>query len=338
MKKIFGLIFAVLFCLSGCFSASVGNNSDIMNSYQKDDAPLQVAKTDDFWAMLFGAYGNHDYSIRIGKTPDSLEEVYTVSDVNIWYFKADGNAVVWCEQTDKDNIFKVYTDDSGKVETFFKTTKEPDYQTMNVGVYNNKAYYCYVDYKNKEVSVLAYDIISKETNTVHKVPFVEESQPYSINIEKEYLSFTCSDKIEVLNLNENVISFEASLSDDIKYVFTASYDKYNDTCAVYYADEDSEDIGVIKSGEKQILSVYTFSENYYAFKEKVECNNGHIYWIRQANVSGMLADNYCFIDYNYIDHKPNEMERTFAFLRDESDIYLLRYNSTKFMYINLCKY
>lgn len=93
----------------------------------------------------------------------------------------------------------------------------------------------------------------------------------------------------------------------VKYVYCVSYDSKNDTCALYYADNDSEDIGILKEGQTKIASVFTFSQNHYAYQDKIDCHDGHIYWIAQANVSGNITDHYTFIDYNYLDHKPTEI-------------------------------
>ena len=112
----------------------------------------------------------------------------------------------------------------------------------------------------------------------------------------------------------------------------------SDTCALYYADNDSEDIGILKEGQTEIASVFTFSQNHYAYQEKIDCHDGHIYWIAQANVSGNVTDHYTFIDYNYLDRKPTEIDRTFSFYRNEIELYLLRFNKNgDYSHIDLCQ-
>ena len=65
----------------------------------------------------------------------------------------------------------------------------------------------------------------------------------------------------------------------------------------------------MKEGQTEIASVFTFSQNHYAYQDKIDCHDGHIYWIAQANVSGNVTDHYTFIDYNYLDHKPTEEDK-----------------------------
>ena len=126
--------------------------------------------------------------------------------------------------------------------------------------------------------------------------------------------------------------------DGFVYTYSVSYDSKNDVCALYYADEDSEDIGIIKEGETEISSVCTFSENYNAFREEIECHDGHIYWIFQADVSGMVADHYTLVNYNYLKHRPIETKRILDFFRDGSKLYSLRYNERDYTHIDLCQY
>ena len=94
----------------------------------------------------------------------------------------------------------------------------------------------------------------------------------------------------------------------------------------------------MKEGDADILSVFTFSKNHYAYQDKIECYDGHIYWIAQANAIGAITDHYKFFDYNYLEHKSTEIDRTFSFYRIESDLYLLRFNKNgNYTHIDLCQ-
>ena len=177
---------------------------------------------------------------------------------------------------------------------------------------------------------------TKETTDVYTIAFSETQQPYSIHMDNGKLCFMCSDQVKVFDLQNKAIVFESALPTDTKHVFAASYDSVNDTCALYYADGDSEDIGFLKEGDTTISSVFTFAENHYAYQDKLECDNGHIYWIDQANVSGMVADHYKLVDYNYLEHKVVETPRAFDFCRYDGVLYTLSFNKKgKYTYIDL---
>ena len=267
-----------------------------------------------------------------------LNNIYSVDDVSIWYFEANKNGIVWCEKSQEFYTYKIYVFETQKVETVFQVAVDKGYQPQNIGIYLDTVYYCTINYDSQEVQVIAYDITTKATSDVCKVEFDEAKQPYSINLENEYLSFVCSEQIKVLNLQNNETVFDSTLPEAVKYVYSVSYDIQNDTCALYYADNDSEDIGVLREGQTEIASVFTFSQNHYAYQDKIECYDGHIYWIAQANVSGNVTNHYTFVDYNYLDHKPTEIDRTFSFYRNENELYMLRFNKNgDYTHIDLCQ-
>ena len=264
------LLISFLFVLSGCSAFISQKQPQIVKSYLKETAPSQVIKTENQWVMLHNTYGNGNYNISVGESLDSSSNIYSVNDVSIWYFEANENGIVWCERSLEFYTYKIYVFETKKVETIFQIAVDKGYQPQNIGMYLNAAYYCSINYDNQEVQVIEYDITTKTTTEVIKSEFDESNQPYSINLENEYLNFVCSDQIKVLNLQNSEVVFDIALPDTVKYLYSVSYDSKNDTCALYYADNDSEDIGVLEEGENDILSVFTFSQNYYAYQEKIK--------------------------------------------------------------------
>ena len=323
---------------SSCSALMSQKQPEIVNTYPIETAPSQIIKTEDQWVLLHSTYSGQNYTISVGEAPNSTSDIYSVNDVSIWYFDANQKGIVWCEKSQTFYTYKIYVVETQKVETVFQVAVDQGYQPQNIGIYLNTVYYCAIDYDSQEVQVIAYDITTKAINEIYKVDFDEAKQPYSINLENAYLSFVCSEQIKVLNLQSNEVVFDSSLPEAIKYVYSVSYDSKNDTCALYYADNDSEDIGILKKGQNDVVSVFTFSQNHYAYQDKIECYDGHIYWIAQANLSGNVTDHYTFIDYNYLEHKPTEIDRTFSFYRNESEFYLLRFNkSGNYTHIDLCQ-
>ena len=342
MKKIFLCILLPVFLVAILLVACVvfiifKMQPKVLNSYPSGMEPAQVIKTDDQWILLRNTYGKTSYTISVGEDSDATTDIYSVDNVSIWFFEANQNGIVWCEESREFYTYKIYVFETQKVETVFQVATDKGYQPQNIGIYLNTVYYCAINYDRREVQVIAYDITTKTTNDIIKVELHEELQPYSINLENEYLNFACSDQIKVINLQNNEVAFDCTLPDIVEYVFAVSYDSKNDTCALYYSDDDSEDIGVLKEGDTNIRSVFTFSQNHYAYQEKIECYDGHIYWIEQANVSGKVADHYRLVDYDYLKDKPKETARTFSFYRYGSELYLLRINE-KSEQIDLCQY
>jgi len=333
------LLVLSLLILSGCSAFMSQKQPQIVTTYPEETAPSQVIKIEDSWVMLHNTYGSQDYTISVSKSLDSADSIYSVNDVSIWYFEANEKGIVWCEESLEFYTYKVYVFETQKVETIFQVAVDKGYQPQNIGIYLNTVYYCSIHYDQQEVQVIAYDITTKTTTYVNEVEFHEEKQPYSINLEDAYLSFVCSDQIKVLNLQNNEVVFDSALPNTVEYVYGVSYDSKNDICALYYADNDSEDIGTLKEGENDIISVFTFSQNHYAYQDKIECYDGHIYWIAQANVSGAVTEHYTLIDYNYLKHKVVETDRSFGFYREDNDLYVLRFNKDgDYTHIDLCQY
>lgn len=343
MKKFIHSVAWMLFVLfltafSGCSAFVPQKQVQVVKSFPKDNAPSQVIKTEAQWVILKNIYGGQDFTISVSENLDCFNDVYTVNDVSIWYFEANDKAVVWCEKTDQFNTFKIHTFETQETDTILQVPLEAGFQPQNIGIFLDAAYFCVIDYEQQQVQVLGYDIGAKKTAELYTVAFYDERQPYSINLENGYLSFVCSNHVKVLNLQSNETVYDSPLPSDVAHIFGISYDSKNDTCALYYADSDSEDIGIMKEGEDKILSILTFSENHYAYHDKIECYDGHIYWIAQANITGAVTDHYTLVDYNYLEHKVVETDRTFDFCRIENALYILRFNKDgDYTHIDICQ-
>ena len=343
MRRNICLVVLILFILSisvfaGCSVPVNQGNPQALHSFQKEHAPSQVVKTENRWVMLNSTYAGIDYTISIGETPELTNTVYTANDVSIWYFEANNQAAVWCEKTDGFNTFKVHVFETQTTDTVAQVATDAGFQPQNVGIFLNVVYYCAIDYAQETVRVLAYDLETKTTTEFYTTTFSEDRQPHTIHLDNEYLSFACSDQVKVFHLESKEVAFVSALPEDTEYVFGVSYDSKNNTCALYYADSDSEDIGILKSGEENIRSIFTFSKNHYAYQDKLECYDGHVYWIAQANVSGNVSDHYTLVDYNYLTHKAVETGRSFDFYRGEDAVYILRFNKDgEYTHIDLCR-
>lgn len=346
MKKLLAPILIITLSISLLFTSGcsyITKNEErefnVLKSYPEENAPSQIIKTEKYWTMLFNSYESQDYSISVSENLDVENIIYNIENVNIWYFEANDYAIVWCEKSLENYTYKIYKFDSKEIETIFQISVDIGFQPQNIGIYNNFVYYCTIDYSLQKVNLIEYDINKKTTNVYYTTDFNENNQPYSINLENEFLSFFSSDQIKVFNIKNNTISFESPLSDTIKHIFAISYDDTNNTCALYYADEDSEDIGILSKDENTVVSIFTFSENHYAYQDKIKCKDGHIYWITQGNVSGYVTDHYKLVNYNYLDNTVTEIDKTFCLHYNDNNLYFLRFNKNgEYTHINLCSY
>lgn len=337
-KRIAVLLVGIIFILSGCKGQPIENDPTVLNSYPTDTAPSQVIKTNNYWVCLNSTYGSIDFTISISETYKNDNIIYSAKDIDIWYIEANDNAIVWCEKSSEYYTYKVYNIKTKQTETIFQAKNQQEYQAQNVGIFENCVYYSFIDYESNKVIIYAYNLDEKTIGIFYSADYNENLMPYSMVLENEYLMFVCSNHSKVLNVKNNQTIFDSPLPDNIKYVFSASYDSINDTCILYYTDGDTEDIGILDTDKNKVISVFTLSENHYAYLDKIRAYDGHIYWIVQANVSGNVSDHYTLINYNYLEHKPIETKRAFNFYLDVTDLYSLRYDrSGDYTAIELCK-
>lgn len=318
------ILLPLVLLLSGCIRTAP--KATRIATYPKDNAPLQIIPAGDRWVALVGAYESDDYSVSVSESPETLNPVYSVKDTSIWFFTANEHCIAWCEESEIAYTYKAYLFDEEKVITLVSINDVDNYQPQNVGVYGKSIYYTNIDYSAKNVTVYAYDITSQTAGVVLSEPYAEEGAPYVISVEDVYLSYAGYQAIKVIRLDNGETVFESALPNAVEYVYAISYDSANDACGLYYCDEDSEDIGIFKEGDTEVLSHFTFNENHYAYHDQIRCTNGHLYWIVQSNVTGLITDHYILMEYNYIDPEPKEIERTFYCYIDGDTVYTLRFN------------
>ena len=223
------LIALSLFVFSGCFARVAQRQTQTLQSFPKEQAPSQVVKTENRWVMLNSTYGGTDYTVSVGDIPDRANPVYTANDVSIWYFEANDKAAVWCEKTEGFHTFKVHVFETNMTDTVAQVATDTGFQPQNVGIYLNAVYYCFIDYQQQSVQVLAYDLETKTTTEFYTAPFREELQPYTIHSDNEYLSFVCSEYVKVFHSQSREVVFDSALPEDTEHVFGVSYDSKKDT-------------------------------------------------------------------------------------------------------------
>ena len=117
--------------LSSCSALMPQKQPQIVNTYPEETAPSQVIKVGEQWVMLHSTYGDPNYTISVGENTNSTSNIYSVSDVSIWYFEANQNGVVWCEKSQGFYTYKIYVFETQKVETVFQVAVDKGYQFIS---------------------------------------------------------------------------------------------------------------------------------------------------------------------------------------------------------------
>ncbi len=317
MKKVISyiLLISMILSLPACHMfekrdiATQPNDTRVI-SYDKQQAPSQVVKTENYWVLLISEYWGTNYRISVSENPEELNIVYTADNVIIWYIEANDDYIVWCEETVNSHDYKCYSIQEDTVELLFSANIEEGYQPQNIGIYKNKIYYPVVDHQNQTADIYCYDVETKKKSSACSLPYDDKYPVMTMNVEANYLSVASAAGILVFDVETECVAEEIKLPEEVEFVYAVSYDYINRKCALYYADQDSEDIGFINE-KGEMDSHYTFGDRQYAFEDKIKCIDGYIYWIVQIEATGDVTDHYRYVEYDYINYKSCEIKRGF---------------------------
>ncbi|MBR6513397.1 MAG: hypothetical protein IKT46_01055 [Clostridia bacterium] len=327
MKKTALFLTLIIICLmlTGCYGDSY--KGELILEYPEDTLPKLITASDTHWFYMLSEYGSSDYTLTVGSSYDSLKRVHSFTDARVWHMDAEGDCVVWSEDRDGQTVYNLYSEKSSQVKTIFTADKTADHQLANMGISDGIAYYAYTDYENEACGIYGYDIEAGESYTVYNIEYTPDPCIMALGFDDNYISVASGNKVFTVDVNSSDTVFSYTLGDDISYVYGLSYDAENDVMGIYYHDSEAEQIGIIDKGE--LISVFTLNENHYAYNENIVCRDGHLYWVTIANVSGNIRDHYTYIDYDYISHKPTEVNATFGFVFKDGETYLLRMGETQ---------
>lgn len=340
MKKILlRTVVLLLVLLSVLLASACGNTVTVYEltgdavwyEYPVSNAPVHTVCAGDTWYSLIGLYGSSDFSLSVSDNYAATKEVYSVCGVGIWFFDADENGAVWCEMSAEGRSFKYYNKSTGEVKEIFYADIPRGFQNANVGMYNGGIYFAHIDYENKSAFLMRYDIAKDTVEKFHRLEYIGETSCTSFTVSGNVLLASVGSqndtKLIKLDLDNGSYCETWDISSNVAFVYACAYDPMGVSHAIYYRDsKGNEHIGALDAKTLKLKSIFTFGENIYAYQDRVEAYGGHIYWINQANVSGVVSDHYRFIDYNAKDDIVDEYVRTFGFSVVDDGIMLLSFN------------
>ena len=345
MKKIFlRAALSLLLLLSVILTSGCGNTVSVYEltgetawyEYPVSKAPIRTVCVGDTWYSLMGVYGGSDFSLSVSGDYSTVNEVYSVCGVGIWFFNADENGAVWCEMSSVGRSFKYYCNSTGEVKEIFYADITEGFQNANIEMYNGGVYFSYIDYENESAFLMRYDIAKDTLEKFYRLEYMGEASCTSFTVEGNVLlasvgSAEKDTKLIKLDLDKAPLCETWDIPSDVAFVYACAYDPMGVCHAIYYRDiKGEEHIGALDAKTLKLRNIFTFGENIYAYEDKVEAYGGHIYWINQANVSGPVGDHYRFIDYNVTDDIVEEYIRTFHFSLSEDGIMLLSFNRLEY--------
>lgn len=319
------LAFVLMVVMVSCEGTDSGSKQPVYKG--KNKLPNLMAVSEDTYYILTSTYGSGKYRLSAGKNVEKLNFVYDVKDTSIWYLYAEGDYAAWVESYGDHYEYKVY--DNGTDEVLSINTvkcSEDEQQNMQMGIYESVLYYSEIDYADEKIHIKGYNIKEKTTEIVHEAALTE-SISIALEVKAGVLTAYLGDgklcSINLKNGQETSVSIPIKMSN----VYAVSYDKENDLYALYYSAKGSntEDIGTFALGNKQIKSIYTLSENCYAYRDNIAIDKGHLFWVTQVNASGNVVDHYKLVDYSCQEDTVVESSGAFGFALTDDILYTLSF-------------
>ncbi len=341
MKRMALFVLALLILLvtfNGCFffSATKGKGEKITSYTDETALPQRLVDAGERYYMLKGQYNGTSWKVTTGTSFTDQEEVYAVENVTIWDFYAEGDYAAWVEKSETQYAYKVYDRKNDRVTQFCSAMTEDGFQQSKLVIRNGVVYYAITLYAQRKAVILSYTVETEAVITVRELDFCEEYTVASMTETEEGLLVAVNtpsrgDALLALNPvtgDSRVIAFP---EDTVSTVYDVSYDAAHHVYALYYADTiGKEHIATWKEGDATMRNIFTFSTVGYAYRDRVECRDGMLYWIEQLNTSGRIADHYRFISYDYQKDTYKEYKMAYDFcLNDKGKPYYLTFDDEK---------
>ena len=341
MKKIIGFL-AVLLALAlfvcSCGQESVQyyeiNDENAWTAFPVDKAPVKTVRAGEKWYSLIGRYLHDSFSLSVSEDYGILNEVYSVSGVSIWFFEACESFAVWAEENAAELRFMLYSGKSGEVSEIFSASKEAGFESANVGIFGASVYFAYTDYAAENAAIMRYNTENGELSRFMELDYSGEYSCMSFSVDGESLLVATGKGKNAALIRVNLESGEResiTIGASAGFVYACAYDSARGGYAVYYCDADGgEHVGTVNAKNGKIKNIYSFGSNVYAYKDTLEFYGGHLYWVRQINASGNVAEHYSFVDYDLESDTADEYLRTFSFSLCGDGAVLLSFNSLNY--------
>ncbi len=340
------LALIILFALPACGGKDIAVelvSQTAWAEYDTENAPAKIIDAGGVWYALLGQYGSGSFRLAVGETYENFDNiVYETQNVAIWFFEANEKYAVWGERHGQMCEIKLYTHATGSVSTVRSLDGEAGYQNANVGLYGDGVYFLETDYSAEKSAVMRYDAAAGELSAFYEFTYAEDRSAMNLSLAGGVLlaagNVGGKKSLVRFDLAKGGAPEVRSLHGSVDYVYDAAYDTVTGSYAVYYKDKNgAEHMGVISAKSDAVANIYTFEENVYAYEDTVSMHEGHVYWVRQVNASGVVSEHYTFVDYDYKSHTRTEYLRTFGFTVAEDGVYLLSFNKADYDGIFLSK-
>lgn len=335
-----------LLCLFGCSGCSIlfrykTNRNPVLASFPTNRSyPERIEPAGDAWFALLGTYENNDYSISYGKSLDDMKTIYEGEKNDIWFFEACEDFVVWSEKTadpDKTIVreFKIWQVSSEMTRTF-ATVRGSTYNPENIGIRNDRIYWCETNTGSETAAVMEYDVPHGTVKPYFRIPYSGETSIFCITVDEEYLTVAYRNEekvptVTVLSLDSGETVLTRVLPAWMMHVYAVSYDASIDRVAVYLYRSDKEECLYLVGPDPETdpFLICSFEEDITAFSDRVKCRNGHVYWVFVLHKGGYVSDHLFLADYDFQSDTITEYRRILGFSVAGETMHTISFNRRK---------
>lgn len=330
------------------------NNDDYLYEYYKAsdvvydeiDRPALITKGNNLWYIFTNRYKSNHYELSVNNKPENLNIVYEIDDVKITNVNANDNYAVWSEYSPDKLTYAYYDKEENQTyELISLPYSENEPQKLNVELYDDKIYYEVIDYQNNNISLMVYDIVLNETNTLYTINNTDKANLTlnTIRVEENNLMMAIcyNGVLQIIHFDLNKYMDKnykpTVINTKIYYVIPLGISYDNGKYALYYADKEKKEIVIINKEGKVINNKNTFKNNNYVFYEKIKLKDEKLYYVNYEHDDKMSARDFKLVIHNLKNKHKSEVKNIFDFYLDKKNIYGLGYYKNKLKNVRLYK-
>lgn len=300
--------------------------------YDEYDIPNLIATSNEDW-YIFTKKDNH-YELSASNSPDKLEIVYEINDVEINNLQANDKYAVWCEELN-DSVEYLYYDkeDNQIYELIMLDSNEKYPQNINFGLYQDNFYYQTIDYENLVVNINEYNIVTNTSKVIYSLEMqtYEELSYTSLDVSNNHLlvSAITSGKHLIMDFNLSKCSDSCEpnimeVNQDIEIIHKIIYQ--NDNYILYYNNK----LGIFDKNGQLETEVYTFKPKHFAYNNKIIVDDEALYWL-DFNNDDNDKDGYDYnlMIYNFENQTVRLISKMFDIIYSGNTLYALGYYQGK---------
>lgn len=345
LRKWIKIVLFILSIITGfCISFLVRDEEKLSNNlildyskttnliYEQTDRAVAFYKSDKLWYTFTNKYNTNHFEFSVSESPENLNIVYETNNVNIINLSGNDDYATWCEVSSENVGYYYYDVSENQVYELLTIpyTKNAK-QIFNINLYKDNIYYEIIDYNEKQVIVMEYNITSNKNKTIYTIKDIDDTDlgKNSFNISDSNLLLTTFIKniptIIKLDLNkQDNDSYKTNiltLNNNISNIYTSSIK--NNKLILYYNKNGSDKIDIIDNKGNIIQHIYTFTNSEYVSFDDIYLKDNILYYIKvDEKVSiNKMSDREKLIIYDLENNKKQEIKGIFDYCITKKNIY-----------------